>query len=67
MFVGRSYGIFLAGLSVGTSILCDIASGIPEVRYWNEAVGLISYSVFVWLLARWRTLLLQLDAAKCFR
>jgi len=60
-FVGRSYGIFLAGLSVGTSILSDIASGIPEIRYWNEAVGLISYSVFVWLLARWRTLLLQLD------
>ena len=60
-FVGRSYGIFLAGLSIGTSILSDIASGIPEVRYWNEAVGLTSYSIFVWLLARWRTLLLQLD------
>jgi len=60
-FVGRSYGIFLAGLSVGTSILSDIASGIPEVRYWNEAVGLTSYTIFVWLLARWRTLLLQLD------
>jgi signal transduction histidine kinase len=60
-FVGRSYGIFLAGLSVGTSILSDIASGIPEVRYWNEAVGLTSYSIFVWLLARWRALLLQLD------
>jgi signal transduction histidine kinase len=60
-FVGRSYGIFLAGLSVGTSILSDIASGIPEVRYWNEAVGLTSYSIFVWLLARWRAVLLQLD------
>jgi signal transduction histidine kinase len=60
-FVGRSYGIFLAGLSVGTSILSDIASGIPEIRYWNEAVGLTSYTIFVWLLARWRTLLLQLD------
>ena len=60
-FVGRSYGIFLAGLSVGTSILSDVASGIPEVRYWNEAVGLTSYSIFVWLLARWRAVVLQLD------
>jgi signal transduction histidine kinase len=60
-FVGRSYGIFLAGLSVGTSILSDIASGIPDVRYWNEAVGLTSYSIFVWLLARWRVVLLELD------
>jgi len=60
-FVGRSYGMFLAALSVGTSIFSDIASGIPEVRYWNELVGLSSYVVFVWLLARWRNLLLQLD------
>jgi signal transduction histidine kinase len=60
-FVGRSYGMFLAALSIGTSIFTDIASGIPEVRYWNELVGLSSYAVFVWLLARWRNLLLQLD------
>jgi signal transduction histidine kinase len=60
-FVSRSFGMFLSGLSVGTSILSDIASGIPEVRYWNEAVGLISYAVFVWLLARWRASLRQMD------
>ena len=55
-FVGRSFGMFLAGFSVGTSIFTDLASGIPEVRYWNEAVGLSSYAIFVWLLARWRGL-----------
>jgi signal transduction histidine kinase len=60
-FVGRSYGMFLAGLSIGTSILTDIASGIPEVRYWNEATGLGSYAIFVWLLARWRSSLQQMD------
>ena len=60
-FVGRPYGMFLAGLSVGTSILSDIASGIPEVRYWNEAMGLSSYAIFVWLLSRWRASLRQLD------
>jgi len=60
-FVGRNYGLFLAALSIGASIFSDIASGIPEVRYWNEAVGLSSYAIFVWLLARWRSLLLQLD------
>jgi signal transduction histidine kinase len=60
-FVGRSYGMFLAGLSIGTSILTDIASGIPEVRYWNEATGLSSYAIFVWLLARWRSSLQQMD------
>ncbi len=60
-FVGRSFGMFLAGLSVVTSIFTDIASGIPEVRYWNEAVGLSSYAIFVWLLARWRASLRQMD------
>jgi signal transduction histidine kinase len=60
-FVSRGYGMFLAALSIATSIFTDIASGIPEVRYWNELVGLSSYVVFVWLLARWRNLLLQLD------
>ena len=60
-FVGRAYGMFLAAVSIGTSAWSDIASGAPEVRYWNELVGLSSYVVFVWLLARWRNLLLQLD------
>jgi signal transduction histidine kinase len=60
-FVGRGFGMFLSGLSVATSIISDIASGIPEVQYWNEAVGLSSYAIFVWLLARWRNLLLQMD------
>jgi signal transduction histidine kinase len=60
-FVGRNFGMFLSGLSIGTSILSDLASGIPEVRYWNEAMGLSSYAIFVWLLARWRASLRQLD------
>jgi signal transduction histidine kinase len=60
-FVGRGFGMFLSVLSITTSIISDIASGIPEVLYWNQAVGLASYAVFVWLLARWRNLLLQLD------
>jgi signal transduction histidine kinase len=60
-FVGRRFGMFLAGLSIGTSILSDVASGIPEVRYWNEAVGLSSYAIFVWLLARWRSALVLMD------
>ena len=60
-FVGRNYGMFLSGLSVAASVVSDIAGGIPEVRYWNEAVGLTSYVIFVWLLARWRSSLLQMD------
>jgi signal transduction histidine kinase len=60
-FVGRSFGMFLSGLSIGTSIVTDLASGIPEVRYWNELVGLSSYAIFVWLLARWRASLRQMD------
>ena len=60
-FVGRRFGMFLSGLSIAISIMSDLASGIPEVRYWNEAVALTSYGIFVWLLARWRNLLLQLD------
>ncbi len=60
-FAGRSFGMCLSILSVGTSVLSDLASGIPEVRYWNEAVGLSSYAIFVWLLARWRASLRQLD------
>lgn len=60
-FTGRTFGMFLSILSVGISILSDVASGIPEIRYWNEAVGLSSYAIFVWLLARWRASLRQLD------
>src|SRR5664279_74424 len=60
-FVGRNYGMLLSGLSVAASVVSDIASGIPEVRYRNEAVGLTSYAIFVWLLARWRSSLLQMD------
>jgi len=60
-FAGRSFGMFLSALSVGISMLSDIASGIPEVRYWNAAVGLGSYAIFVWMLARWRASLRQLD------
>ncbi|MDP9097378.1 MAG: sensor histidine kinase [Verrucomicrobiota bacterium] len=60
-FVGRGFGMFLSGLSIGTSILSDLASGIPKVRYWNEAVALTSYAIFVWLLARWRAALWQMD------
>jgi signal transduction histidine kinase len=60
-FAGRTFGMFLSSLSIGISILSDLASGIPEVRYWNEAVGLSSYAIFVWLLARWRASLKSLD------
>jgi signal transduction histidine kinase len=60
-FVGRGFGMFLAGLSIATSIFTDVASGIPQVRYWNEAVALSSYAIFVWLLSRWRSLLLHMD------
>jgi signal transduction histidine kinase len=60
-FVGRRFGMFLSGLSVVTSMASDLASGIPEIRYWNEAVGLASYAIFVWLLARWRSALRQMD------
>ena len=62
-FVGRNFGLFLSGLSIATSILTDLASGIPEVRYWNEAMGLSSYAIFVWLLARWRASLRLHSAA----
>jgi signal transduction histidine kinase len=60
-FVRRSFGMFLAGLSIGVSIASDFASGIPEVQYWNKAVGLTSYAIFVWLLARWSASLRQMD------
>jgi signal transduction histidine kinase len=60
-FIGRNYGLFLSVLSIVTSSVTDIASGLPEVRYWNGAVGLGSYAIFVWLLSGWRNLLLQLD------
>jgi signal transduction histidine kinase len=60
-FVSRRFGMFLSGLSVGTSVISDIASGVPEMRYWNAAVGLASYAIFVGILARWRGSLRQMD------
>ena len=60
-FVGRSFGMSLSGFSIGTSIVTDLLASNPGVRYWKEAAGLISYAIFVWLLARWRASLLRLD------
>ncbi|MFL6594219.1 MAG: sensor histidine kinase [Chthoniobacterales bacterium] len=59
--VGRDFGLLLAVLSIATSSIADLAAGLPQVRYWNEALGLISYVVFVSLLAGWRALLNELD------
>ncbi len=60
-FVGQNFGLFLAILSIATSAASDLASGLAQVRYWNEAVGFLSYVVFVSLLSRWRELLNHLE------
>jgi len=60
-YVGHDFGVLAAVLSITTSALADLAAGLPQVRYWNESVGLVSYLVFVSLLSRWRSLLNELD------
>ena len=60
-FVGQNFGLFLAILSIATSAVSDLASGLAQVRYWNEAVGFLSYVIFVSLLSRWRELLNHLE------
>jgi signal transduction histidine kinase len=60
-FGSRSFGMLLAVLSITTSSIGDLASGLPQVRYWREAVGLTLYVIFVAMLSRWRALLNHLD------
>ena len=61
-FVGRRFGLVTSLLSVTCWIVSDVAAGgKPAVGLWNAGMGLISYSVFVWLLSQWRMLLLELD------
>ena len=60
-FVGQNFGLFLAILSIATSAVSDLAAGLVQVRYWNEAVGFLSYVIFVSLLSGWRELLNHLE------
>jgi signal transduction histidine kinase len=60
------FGCFLIGLgiavvSVGASVLSDLAAGIPALGFWNAGMAFASYALFTGVLAKLRTLVGELD------
>ena len=64
-FVGRNFGLLLSVLSVVVWIIGDLAAGAryssPLIPIWNAGILLGFYFVVVWLLARLRSLHVELE------
>lgn len=64
-FVGRAFGLLLSVLSVIVWIIGDLAAGAhfstPFVPIWNATILLVFYFIVVWLLARLRSLHVDLE------
>ena len=60
-FLGLIGGLAIAVLSVVTTMVSDVAAGIPVMGFWNGGMGLASYAVFAFVLSNLRTLLRELD------
>jgi signal transduction histidine kinase len=60
-FVGLTFGLFIATMSVVVWVMSDLAAGIPAVRIWNAAMALASYFAFTIVLYKLCTLLRELD------
>src|SRR5689334_1966862 len=42
-FIGLTFGLFIATMSVVVWVMSDLAAGIPAVRIWNAGMALASY------------------------
>jgi signal transduction histidine kinase len=60
-FGSLSFGMAIVVISVTAWILSDLAAGIPALGFWNAGMALISYVLFVGVLAKLRTLVHELD------
>jgi signal transduction histidine kinase len=64
-FVGRMFAIVISVLSVGASLVGDLAAGAayshPFVPAWNALITLTTYLVVVWLLSSLRNLYRELE------
>jgi len=60
-FASLCAGLGIAVISVATSMLSDVAAGIPALRFWNGGMALLSYALFAGVLAKLRTLVGELD------
>jgi len=54
-------GLGIAIVSVGVSMLSDLAAGIPALRFWNAGMAFASYALFAGVLSKLQTLLEELD------
>ncbi len=60
-FSSLSLGLTFAVLSVVAWVIADVAAGLPTVGWWNIGMTLGAYAVFTGLLAKLRSLFLELD------
>jgi signal transduction histidine kinase len=58
-----SFGLGLAVVVVSVAVwkLSDLAAGIPAVGFWNAGMAFFSYALFVGVLSKLRTLVIELD------
>jgi signal transduction histidine kinase len=54
-------GLAVAAVSVAVWKLSDLAAGIPAVGFWNAGMAFFSYALFVGVLSKLRTLVIELD------
>src|SRR4030095_2687830 len=54
-------GLAVAVVSVAVWKLSDLAAGIPAVGFWNAGMAFFSYALFVGVLSKLRTLVIELD------
>jgi len=56
-----AFALAIVVVCVLVSVLSDVASGIPAVRFWNIGMAFASFALFAGVLSKLRTLVRELD------
>ena len=60
-FGNFAFGLAIAIVCVGVSVVSDVAAGIPVLRFWNIATLFVFYVLFAGVLSKLGTLIRELD------
>ena len=56
-----AFALAIVVVCVLVSVLTDVASGIPALRFWNIGMAFASFALFAGVLSKLRTLVRELD------
>lgn len=56
-----AFAVAIVVVCVLVSVLSDLASGIPALRFWNIGMAFASFALFAGVLSKLRTLIRELD------